>query len=184
MTKTNAHALLTVGLRVVVVFYLVTTLPNIVVGFFTATAEIAEISRQFWIAQLIACAFFVLIWFFADKVAGVGLASRQSPVFESDADARVWLTIGIVLIGVWLASNSILSLCYYAALKWQMTHAVSDVSPREFDAQTYSELITSAAEVLLGAILALGARGMAVFLHRVRFAGMRSDASKSESVTE
>lgn len=171
MTRTNAHALLTVGLRVVAAFYLVTTLATVVGQFFFVSADATAMARDIWIVQLSTCILFGLLWLFADRVAGFGLSSRTAPTFESTTEPPHWLAVGIALIGVWVVAENLGSLAYYAALKWAMTRPSLSPEPRDFDAQARAEVFACLLQLVMGAWMTLKARGLAHLIHKLRFAG-------------
>ncbi len=174
MTHTNAHALLTVGLRVVSAYYLVYTMATVITGFFIVDREFVDQQKMVWAMQTIACVLYAAVWMFADKLAGFGLASRNAPIFESSIEPTMWLRIGIVLIGIWVAADSLGTLVHLAAYKWMLNHSDLPMEMRKFDAQSTASVISSITEVLIGLWMALGARGFTELVERARFAGPAS----------
>lgn len=171
MTRTNAHALLTVGLRLVAAYYLINNLATVIGQFFFSPSDLVDMVRQFWIVQLGACVLYGLLWLFADRVASWGLASRSAPMFEVEVDAQHVLAIGIALMGIWAVADNFASLCYYGALKWSMTRPSMSPNPRDFDMQARAEVFACMVQLVVGAWMTLKARGLAQLIHKLRFAG-------------
>ena len=184
MTRTNAHALLTVGLRLVAAYYLVTSLATVIGQFFFTPGDMVDMARYYWFVQLGACVLFALLWLLADRVAAFGLASRSAPQFESDIDAQHWLAVGIALIGVWATADNFASLCYYGALKWSMTRPSETLEHTNFDAQARAQIFACIVQFIVGAWMVLKARGLAYIIHRIRFAGVSADADRARRETE
>ena len=171
MTKTNAHALLTVGLRVISAYYLVFTLTGVVAGFFITSREFADQQKVVWAMQLVSCVLFAGVWLFADKLAGIGVAPPTAPAFQRDIEPRMWLRIGVVLIGIWSAADALGSLVHLAAYKWLLGNADVAIELRKLDPQSFANVISSSAQLVIGLWLTLGARGFVDLVERARFAG-------------
>lgn len=175
MTRTNAHALLTVGLRLVAAYYLVTQFATVIGQFFFSNADVIDMARDFWVVNLGACVLFALLWLFADRVAGWGLASRTAPTFDSDIDAKILLAIGIALLGVWAAAENFVSLCYYGALKWSMTRPSRMLEDPNFSMEQRVEVFACIVEFAVGVWMTLRAHGLALAIYKLRFAGTAMD---------
>ena len=175
MTRTNAHALLTVGLRLVAAYYLVTELATVIGQFFFAQTDVVDLVQTIWVVQLVSCMLFALLWLYADRVAGLGLASRTAPIFESDLDAKLLLAIGIALIGIWAASENFVSLCYYGALKWSMTRPAAMLGDPNFSMQQRVEVFACIVDFAVGVWMTLRAHGLARVIYKLRFAGTAMD---------
>lgn len=175
MTRTNAHSLLTVGLRLVAAYFLVTTMAGVVGQFFFVQPDAVALARPIWVVQSLSCVLFGALWLFADHVAGWGLASRHAPVLESEIDPEQWLAIGIALIGVWMVVDNFASLGYFAALKWSFSQRETYEGTLEFAAQHRAEVFSCSIQFVLGLCMSIGARGMARLIHSLRFAGARQE---------
>lgn len=175
MTRTNAHALLTVGLRLVAAYYLVTQLATVIGQFFFSQADVIDMARDFWVVNLGACLLFALLWLFADRVAGWGLASRTAPTFDSDIDAKLLLAIGIALLGIWAAAENFASLGYYGALKWSMTRPSAMLDDPNFSMEQRVEVFACTVELAVGVWMTLRAHGLARVIYKLRFAGTAQD---------
>ena len=58
MTRTNAHSLLTVGLRLVAAYYLVTTMAGVIGQFFFVQPDAVSLARPIWIVHSLSCVLF------------------------------------------------------------------------------------------------------------------------------
>jgi hypothetical protein len=168
MTRTNAHALLTVALRVVAVYLTLMMAPVMLAIAFWGSPNLQMLMMQGFIVTI-----GIFVWLFADKIAGIGFSSSKAPVFESDLDAALWLRIGVTLIGVATLVQAATTLSYVGALKWHATMGTEYATGQALDPAARAQAVSAVIQLLIGLWLTLGAKGFMGLIERARFAGYR-----------
>lgn len=120
------------------------------------------------IAQLCACA---VLWFFP-----VSIASKLLPSYSLSAEPgnpnrlEEWQTLGVICIGLWGLSRAIPAATYWVTL---MNLSFSgDAAVSELSSDQKAGMVATGVEILIGAWLLLGAKGIAALLFRMRTAGV------------
>ncbi|RDZ26955.1 hypothetical protein [Lysobacter silvisoli] len=101
MTRTNAFSLLSVAIRAVALWSLISLL---VVGVSRIFGLRQMVDDGGWLlmagaAFMLALGAVALLWLFADKIARLTLARPQDQSFDSDLEPAVWLGLAISIIG-------------------------------------------------------------------------------------
>jgi hypothetical protein len=181
MARTNAFSLLCVIIRVFalwLIIKLVFQLPSLIVGVDQAT--LAGMNPWLFAIPLAAGTLLAaLLWLFADKFARLALTRPQDHVFESDLDASTWLGLIVAGIGAWYFFAGLLdgaSLGMQAVLydRYSQEYGRMDLPP-DFKVAVARAVL----QLVVGAILALGGRGLAALLHKLRYAGLRRGQGQS-----
>ncbi len=177
MTRTNAHTLLCVAIRVFALWLvagLLLMLPGLVVGMQEAVRNGMD-PWWFGIAPAAGLLAAAVLWLFAGKLARLALAGPADQVFESDLDASTWLGIGLSVMGAWYFFGALVDgagLLVRAIELARMRERYPGMEgPAEFGQQVASALVQAA----LGVGLLLRGRGLSALLHRLRYAGFRGE---------
>lgn len=175
MTRTNAFSLLCVVIRVFAFWILVKLafqLPRLTVAVYRATLD----DTNPWIFAIPVVAGLLLaalLWLFAEKFARLALTRPQDHVFESDLDASTWFGLILAGIGAWyffvgLFDGASLGIQAFVYESMSREYGRMDLP------SDYKVLVARAVlQLVLGAILVLGGRGLAALLHKLRYAGLR-----------
>jgi len=118
--------------------------------------------------ELIACIF---MWVFPATIAAWLLPSGATQSAVLTPELSEWQTMGIILVGLLVLSDSIPGVVYWVA---DFLTRLSDL-PTEYLFSSYvvASLASTIANLIIGLWLLLGAQGFVIALFRFRTAGLR-----------
>lgn len=118
----------------------------------------------FWLVALAVCG---LLWVFPLTVARKLLPVMREPRSETALDARVALSLGLTLIGVWVLANAIVDGLYWLALVVRTNQL--DYLTLDWNPDQVAGMVSTALELVIGAWLMLGNAGIGRLIHRFRY---------------
>ncbi len=134
------------------------------------------------IAIVVFCLVFVLpsaialiLWSFPSTVTGT-LYSSDDDASDRVSNADNTLLIGVSLIGLYALVFGAVDLVYFEAHRYAELQLAKDASFPEYPIrpQTIAGRVANILQLVLGIVLIYGRRGIAMFLQRVRTAGVGS----------
>jgi hypothetical protein len=159
-----------VGIRVFAVYLALSTLYYLPYIFrLPASHTAVEWLAPAVIAVLLLVA--LALWFFPLTIARKLLPVMREPRAAAAIDARLALSLGIALIGVWFATAAVRPLIMSAGL-YLLNRGLSDEAGA--NPQELVQIGSYSAQLLLGIGLALGSGGLRDLLLRARGAGPKS----------
>lgn len=108
----------------------------------------------------------VLLWFFPLSVARRLLPVMREPRSEQSMDARVALTVGLTLIGVWVLAYALVDVAYWLTLFVRTRHPGAVYF--EWSHEQVANVVATLVELLVAIWLIFGASGIRRLVHRYR----------------
>ena len=160
------------------VFIIVLALHNLAyyISFMMGSAEYVKI------AIVVFCLIFVLpaaiayvLWRFPNMVTGTLYSDREKETGQSNYTDMA-LLIGVSLIGLYTLVFGVIDLVYFEAHRYAELQLAKDASFPDYPVlpETVAGRVTNILQVILGIILIYGRKGIALFLHRIRTAGVKA----------
>jgi hypothetical protein len=164
------HQIVVVGLRLLAVAWVLFLLGQAPMYFAQAAAYARTINMTyigvFWAAQLLMC---TVVWFFPASIARKLLPSpKNDVVYESPAAPGDWLTLGLIVIGLWVLFGGVTDAIYW--LLFLAYNPLDQVSGLNADAK--AAMITTVLELVFGTWLVFGAKGLGALLWKIRTGGV------------
>lgn len=108
----------------------------------------------------------VLLWFFPLSVARKLLPVMREPRSEQAMDARIALTVGLTLIGVWVLAYALVDAAYWFTLFVRTRHPGAVYF--EWSHEQVANVVATVVEVAVAIWLIFGASGIRRLIHRYR----------------
>lgn len=181
--KTTLYTALCVAIRLSAVLLAVSTMV------YVPGALVGAPGQQFgpgatWIVAGAGVATLVLafmLWLYPGMLARMAAGRATHEVFDSPIDAETLLRIAMTLLGMWFALNGLVDLLREALRAALVMHGEESLFG-EMRRQELVMLLSFGAQVLLGLITAVGAKGLAALLFRLRHAGSPPAARSADSL--
>lgn len=174
--KTSLYTILCIVIRLGAVFLaagIVMALPNIYI--FAHARQANEGSFQllgaFYLGGLVVA---LGLWLYPSVLASLAAGRSSKEPFETPIGARDIQYVALSVLGVWLMLKGLVALVFQIS-RWA---AFSSSMPGEgiFTLEG-AELASAGAQIIFGIALALGARGLAALLHRLRYGNRQWEES-------
>lgn len=137
----------------------------------------APFDRNLVIAWVLVAIVFIavmlVLWFFPLTIARSLLPVMKEPQPTHGMNGEMALSVGITLIGLWLAAGSLVDMGWVIGLSRQAAEqqALYGYDAAALDLTPY--YWSGGVKFVVGLVLTLGARGLKNLLFRARFAGAR-----------
>lgn len=171
MVRSNVHTLLTVFVRVVAIAFLLQAFVQFAIGYWTYGGPVSDDSQWRTLAiamplvTLLLCA---AVWLFADVLVRCALARPDGATFESTLDAADWQRVGFSVIGLWFAAVAVVDLVATAGSWMHLRALQQDYPDTDISLQLLPDVFGALSQLVLGASLLLGARGLQGLVARLR----------------
>jgi hypothetical protein len=164
------HQIVVVGLRLLAVvwlLYMVGQVPLLLAQSIASPDGFSvPLMGAFAVVNLAVCA---ILWSFPATIATKLLPSpKNDVVYENAPASHDWLTLGSILIGVWVLSSAIADTIYWLA--FSAMNRFDPVSALNADAK--AAMVSTAFELAIGAWLVFGAKGLGALLWKIRTGGV------------
>jgi hypothetical protein len=124
-----------------------------------------------WIQAALQVAICGVLWFFPVTIASKLLPSYSKPPDpQNPPSVYEWQTLGVICIGLWALSRAVPDLVYWVAYMGMAFE--SDAPLGELAPDQKAGFIATVVEIIVGAWLVLGAKGVAALLFKIRTAGV------------
>lgn len=120
----------------------------------------------FVVSHLVVLAACALLWFFPLTVARKLLPVMHEPRSEPTIDASIALSLGLVLMGLWLLANALLDLSYWLTLL--MLHSQKIAVSFEWTGTEIAALVSSIVRLVLALWLLFGTAGIKRLIGKFR----------------
>ena len=168
--KTSFYSLLCIVIRVAalaVSLRVLVELPGHFVYFATNPTQTSFVVATF-ATQGAIVAICLALWMFPGALATLAVTRAAREPFESSVDATDLQRIGFGVVGVWFALNGAADALYALGRIFAIRHELGELGTAA--PYPWVDLGTGIAIVAMGVALTLGSRGLARFLHALRYA--------------
>ncbi len=107
-----------------------------------------------------------VLWFFPLTIARKLLPAMSEPRSETSMSGSVALSVGLILLGVWVLAYALPDAIYWATL-FVLTRQ-ADAAYFEWGQEQIASIATTVAELALAVWLIFGSSGIKRFIHRYR----------------
>jgi len=187
--RTSLYSILCIGIRLAAVLLAVHTLLGMPGAYALPHGDWSV--GETWLFVILNAAlllFAFMLWVFPGMLARLAADKASQQVFESPMEGTELQYIAFSILGLWLFFDGIFGLSHTGLRELILRHYMrvnTGLDTSELNAQSIASLVSNAIELILGAALVLGGRGLVGILRRVRHtalpAAMNGDGVVEES---
>lgn len=116
------------------------------------------------VTGLLLCA---ALWFFPLTIARKLLPVMRESRSEQAMDAPIALSVGLVLIGVWVMANALTDAVYWLILFWRTKQF--DAAMYQWSPEQIAGVVATAAEIFIATWLIFGSPGIRRLIYKFRY---------------
>lgn len=117
------------------------------------------------------------LWLYPGLLARLAITQASRQVFESQIGAEQLQYIAFAVLGVAFAMNGLIDLVG-VGMRAALTFSLHDPAFENMRHEDWARVVTQVLKVILGVGLAIGSRGLAGLLHRLRETGLGPASSE------
>jgi len=188
MTRSSLYSILCTSVRLSAVYLFVDAIPQSVPVVVNAHTSFGVADWRYALGPpVMELVIAMLLWFFPGGLARLAASKRSLEHFESDIAPEALQYIAVSVLGLWFATTGLVQFAYtihrWIFLDVYLSKHLLDPTT---DPKVLGTMLSEIVRIILGATLALGARGITGVLHRFRQAGLTAavaeEARREEAV--